>query len=438
MGAALRGARHFLAVREDIAIFLHLRMDQGDRPALPLRSTHAAWMEGVPADFDSVGGAGERVSHADEVWVMKSSDSQYWVAFDHVRAFAALTVFVWHFMHGQQQNGYPVPFEGAPFIPPLAILDEGHTGVAIFMTLSGYLFAKLLDGKDIIYRQFYLNRALRLFPLLILVAALKAVDMALFNYGDFHLYGKSLISGFVLPDWPNGGWSIAVELHFYLILPFILFLARRNSNFLLLILATAIIFRTGLYLSAGTVHHLAYSTIFGRIDQFVLGVYFFIRRDWLANRVQLTIGILLVFYIVFWLFNNAGGFYQLGGIMPSQNVIWVFLPTLEGFAYATAIACYDRNMRFGTGKISAVWAEYGKFSYSIYLLHFFVVFRVAEFINERLISIENVYLALPFGVILFLAMYPVSWLSYRFIEEPFLQFRKRYTAPRTPQKVLIQ
>jgi len=29
----------------------------------------------------------------------------------------------------------------------MALLDEGHTGVALFMTLSGYLFAKLLDGK---------------------------------------------------------------------------------------------------------------------------------------------------------------------------------------------------------------------------------------------------------------------------------------------------
>ena len=53
-------------------------------------------------------------------------------------------VFAWHFTHA---GGYPVPLEYSPNAFPLAIFDEGHTGVALFMTLSGYLFAKLLDGK---------------------------------------------------------------------------------------------------------------------------------------------------------------------------------------------------------------------------------------------------------------------------------------------------
>ena len=76
---------------------------------------------------------------------MKSSTGQYFIALDHIRAVAALLVFIWHFSHAA--SGYPVPFEFTPSFFPLAIFDEGHTGVALFMTLSGYLFAKLLDGK---------------------------------------------------------------------------------------------------------------------------------------------------------------------------------------------------------------------------------------------------------------------------------------------------
>ncbi len=59
-----------------------------------------------------------------------------------MRALAAFLVFSWHFTHGRES--WPIPFGYAPSIFLLAPLDEGHTGVALFMTLSGYLFAKLV------------------------------------------------------------------------------------------------------------------------------------------------------------------------------------------------------------------------------------------------------------------------------------------------------
>src|SRR5579859_619795 len=111
---------------------------------------------------------------------MKSSTGEYYVGLDHVRAFAAYCVFVWHFTHGL--DGFPIPFGDAPVVFPLAILDEGHTGVAIFMTLSGYLFAKLLDGKNIDYKAFFWNRFIRLAPLLVAVSA--AVGVLQFHRDD--------------------------------------------------------------------------------------------------------------------------------------------------------------------------------------------------------------------------------------------------------------
>src|SRR2546426_4916546 len=105
--------------------------------------------------------------------LMKSSSGEHFIALDHVRALAAFMVIAWHFTHGTQ--GYPVPFEGAPVVFPLALLDEGHTGVALFMTLSGYLFAKLLDGKAIDYLAFLRNRVLRLLPLLFVVILIGAI-----------------------------------------------------------------------------------------------------------------------------------------------------------------------------------------------------------------------------------------------------------------------
>src|SRR5262245_14811077 len=166
---------------------------------------------------------------------MKSSSGVHYLALDHVRALAAFMVVAWHFMH----VGGPVPLAGAPLLFPLALLDEGHTGVALFMTLSGYLFAKLLDARRVDYRAFFWNRALRLLPLLLLVMALSGVRV-LWAGGDLGAYALSIAKGVVLPTWPNGGWSVAVELHFYLILPLLLWLARRSSALLLAVVAAGL------------------------------------------------------------------------------------------------------------------------------------------------------------------------------------------------------
>src|SRR5438045_2490287 len=101
---------------------------------------------------------------------MRSSGGEHYLALDHVRAVAAFLVFAWHFIHGT--GGSPVSFEYVPQLFLFAPVDEGHTGVALFMTLSGYLFAKLLDGKTINFPAFLWNRTLRLAPLLLLVIAL--------------------------------------------------------------------------------------------------------------------------------------------------------------------------------------------------------------------------------------------------------------------------
>src|SRR5258706_4360967 len=95
---------------------------------------------------------------------MRSSSGAHFIALDHVRAVAIFMVFAWHFTHAR--NGYPVPFDYVPALFPFAVLDEGHTGVALFMALSGYLLAKLLDGESIDYRRLILELAPRPFPLL--------------------------------------------------------------------------------------------------------------------------------------------------------------------------------------------------------------------------------------------------------------------------------
>jgi len=356
---------------------------------------------------------------------MKATSGEHYVALDHVRALAAMLVFVWHFTHGHQ--GSPVPFEGVPVWSPLVLFDEGHVGVALFMTLSGYLFAKLLDGKRVSYPLFFLNRLLRLMPLLLLVMAINAAREALVSHDIWAAYEylSALPSGFIWPTWPNGGWSITIELHFYLLLPLLLSGFRRWPQGLGMLLVLAIVFRTGIHYWTGEVQHLAYGTIIGRIDQFVLGIIAFHGRTLLIGQHLRAAVIAVAFITLYWWFDHQGGFY-LQPSYPSPSRLWIVLPTLEGAAFAGLIAWYDGSFSHGNGPLSRMFGLLGGYSYSIYQMHFYFVFAVAQWIHVNVLDISSFYVALPVSLLALVAMMPIGYLSMRFVEGPFLRLRRRY------------
>jgi peptidoglycan/LPS O-acetylase OafA/YrhL len=369
---------------------------------------------------------------------MRSSTGAHYIALDHVRALAAFLVFVWHFTHGP--DGAPVPFEYFPSFIPFALLDEGHTGVALFMTLSGYLFAKLLAGKAIDYGAFLWNRALRLLPLLLLVILIVGIQR--FARGESLLtYAWCVIKGVLLPyttvkgvhaeTLPNGGWSIAVEWHFYMILPLFLWMLRKSRLLPLSILAGSLALRWLIRHEEGEVQFLAYWTIIGRVDQFVLGMLAFHFRSLLTGRHWLALLTFTAFAFFYWQFDRHGGFLRYP-TYPSPRSIWIYLPTIEGLAYAACIAWYDSSFAPSNNGVSKFIGRIGDYSYSIYLLHFFVVFHASKFVNEQIMDISNFYVATLWAAACFALMLPVGYLSFRFVEGPCLKLRRRYVIEAKP------
>ena len=245
--------------------------------------------------------------------------------------------------------------------------------------------------------------------------------------GNIYAYAISIAQGALYPSLPNGGWAITVEFHYYLILPLFLWMLRKSKLLPLLIVGTAIALRLLIHQEKGEIQFLAYATIIGRIDQFALGMVIFQFRTYIANRNMFVVGLLIAFSLFYWSFDIQGGFYQ-NPTYPSPSLLWVFLPTVEGIAYALAIAWYDNSFSPSTTGVSWFIGRIGEYSYSIYLLHFFVVFHAAKFVNERIMDISNFYLACLWSVISLLLMMPIWYFSSCFIEAPFLKFRRRYTA----------
>ena len=351
---------------------------------------------------------------------MKSSSGAYFIALDHIRAVAVFFVFAWHFVH------VIVPFEYTPAVFPFALLDEGHTGVALFMTLSGYLFAKLLEGKSIDYLSFLRNRALRLLPLLCAVVLI--VGIKKFVNGDSLLaYARTVARGALLPSLPNGGWSITVECHFYVILPLLLWLMRKSKLLPLVVIFAALALRAWLFMRRGEIQIFAYWTILGRIDQFVLGMLLCQFRAWFAHRHLLVAAVLVSFALFYWRFDAGGGFWQ-SPVYPSPSPLWIFMPLIEGLTYAVTIAWYETSFTPATTGVSRFIGRIGEFSYSIYLLHDFFVAALALFIHRHVSALNNFYWACGWALAAFLPTVLAGYLSFRFLESPFLKLRKRYTA----------
>jgi len=350
---------------------------------------------------------------------MRSTEGVYYSRLDHVRALAAYLVFLWHFLHMTPQ--YPVPYGSAPIFP-LALFDEGNTGVALFMTLSGYLFAKLVGSQQIDFGNFLWSRAMRLAPLLVVcITAWVAIEWL----AGSPIPLSNILGGVLLPTWPCGTWSVTIEMHFYLLFPVLLVMVRRYGPLALLaVVAAALTIRTDWWLTYGEVQHLAYWTIFGRIDQFVFGMLFALappRRP----ALRVIAGVALVAFLALWsVFDRMGGFNMNNGASPSA--LWIVIPTAEAVTWGSLIALYDGSSFKMPAILDRALAKIGEWSYSIYLLHFFPIVLMRNLFWDRVGSADNFYVALIVANLAFVAFLPVAAASYIYFEKIFLAYRRPY------------
>ncbi len=342
---------------------------------------------------------------------MRSSSGLYVSKLDHVRACAAFLVYCWHFVHTH------VPFETVPAYAPLSMLEEGQIGVALFMTLSGYLFAKIIDGRPLDLARFYRNRLLRLAPLLAVVLSYWALR------GDMGL--DSFLKGFVLPTWHSGAWSVAVELHFYALFPVILWLQRANRiGALVALFMLSILTRFAIWSITGSVQAFSYWTIGGCIDLFLAGMLWheLSKRDAVRHHAGMIFATAVIVIVAVWhTFNLVGGFYG-----TTDSPLWIVIPTLQGLAFGAVIVGYEYASFKLPPLADRAVATVGEVSYSIYLLHFVFYPTIVKQLAAAGFDMASFPVALGFAVLTFPGIVAISMLSYRFIEQPFLKLRGAY------------
>jgi peptidoglycan/LPS O-acetylase OafA/YrhL len=377
---------------------------------------------------------------------VQSPNRTYIAEVDELRGIAALLVLFYHSVH----QGYAsIGGQGwlTTSFPPVALLYEGHTGVSLFMVLSGFILAKGTFDKPLNYRRFIINRMLRIFPMMVFVNV-----FAMYANKSYTLEGAVAPFLFLyntpirlndLTQLSATTWAVSVEFQFYLIAPFLfLFVGRRGLlgyvlPALALILAVRLIVFYPSWDTPSELVRITHYTIVGRLGQFLIGIALAYVIDRLrepkgANAWVLLTGSMAVMIAIAHTLNSGGGF-------PVWKPWRILEPELEGAAWAGVIAgyAYVRPLRWRPVQRAMVTA--GILSFSIYILHWPVLFIFWGLYKEYAVGvlggISGIMMLTTF--VLLPPILALSALSYSCIEKPFLEMRKRYLPGGEPEPTTV-
>ncbi len=271
---------------------------------------------------------------------MKSPNIKYLPAVDHLRGFAAALIVFYHGLHLiSYEMKFNAPFSFSPWPqtnnPFVAVLIEGHTAVALFMVLSGFIFAYGALGRKIAYLPFIRNRFLRIYPLFMVLTLLGLLvypeRFTLFAMLNTIFFRANTAASLPLGAFSAMFWAIAVEFQFYLLFPLLHKIWTRLGGWsLALLLTLALVIKGLVAVNAESVRDLAYFTLVGRMDQFLLGMIlawaYQITRDHeqiMAHAFPFTLAAIIALLF---------GFHKLAGGWPSESFLKIYLANCRRFS----------------------------------------------------------------------------------------------------------
>ena len=372
-----------------------------------------------------VGSKGERAEACGGGWKRSSGSLEQLASLTPLRGLAALWVVIFHFCW-YFPAVHPERYTGAVY--------KGYLAVDMFFVLSGFVithvykesFARRVTGRH--YRDFLKARVARIYPLhitvlLLFVAAATAERAASYalrgSFEPMPLLGERSVGAFFANlvmlqglwarelSWNDPAWSISLEFLAYLLFPLFFPMlwragpaAKAGLGGLLLVALGWLAYRTGGYFNQWNGTY----AILRCLPEFLAGMLLYsayqsgIFASLLGADAALAVVVLLLAALL-----HVGA--------PDLAIIPLF-PLL-------ILAAVRNTGRFSPLLNSPPLMWLGDISYSLYLLHWFVLFVTTE-IGRRLPGLDFAKLPLAPSLALIAALIAVSLvlatLSFRFIE----------------------
>jgi peptidoglycan/LPS O-acetylase OafA/YrhL len=365
-------------------------------------------------------------------------------ALDGLRGIAIILVMLHHFTYYRPTSGIDALIGDVLFF--------GWAGVDLFFVLSGFLITGiLLDTRDSgrYFSTFYARRILRIFPLYYLILFLALVVLPKFPTVDAVLMAHdvpvelppqwpywSYLTNFSIADrgwvhWVDVGWSLAIEEHFYLVWPLVIWLCPpRLVAWLCTGIFIAEVFARSFARASGVPVLSIYLFTWFRLDGLVIGALLAVaqRRGIMPALDRLAPVVVIV---------GAAG---LIAVTLQGGHTWWWNRRMQQFGYSLIAVVAGAMLVSAISRpadslwprmLSAGWLRaFGKYSYCLYLIHLPVSRAVREYAFNPL-AYETIAIAPWIGQVLFYGAaaapsFALAWLSWRFFEAPILGLKARF------------
>ncbi len=358
-----------------------------------------------------------------------------------LRAVGALSVFLFHaFLLGHEIWGSF--YESSIFQGITKIMSKGNYGVSLFFVLSGFLISYLLmhesqtKGKIYVFG-FFMRRLLRIWPVYFLVILFGFVLFPLLPNGietiNSPCYYSFFLSNFEeirvgfrdAVNFLTITWSVSIEEQFYMSWVFLMALFpffRKGKFFLpyfILLIGISLIARWFLRDSEVALyyHTLAVVSDLGIGGLLAYGCFHW---NWGQRFPSIPVSLNILIYLT--------GFAVILGVrilFPGDLIVLEKVVLGCFFAYVIFDQAFGTNTFFQADKLP-VFFELGKISYGFYMYHCIVIYYVQVAFAEMHLTNHLGYFVL-YLILSFVLTFLLSWASYKWMEQPILRLKKRWT-----------
>jgi peptidoglycan/LPS O-acetylase OafA/YrhL len=370
----------------------------------------------------------------------RADASAHLPALDGVRGCAVLLVMIFHFATSMQAIGFVHPV--------LAVGQIGWLGVDVFFALSGFLITGiLLDSKTSpsYFTSFYARRLLRILPLYygatLIVLALWALIPEAGVWG-----ARTTPFAAASPMWPalflenvsvavygasptgvlTHFWSLAVEEHFYLLWPTLVWLCSRRRLGQIAAGAIAISIAGRIYVLAAD---LDATRLFGltplRMDGLAIGALaaLLARSPLLPRAQRLAPAVLAASSAAL-----AAIFLASGAVEQEDPPLWIASYPLAALATAAALIAATAGGRIARQLAFAPLRWFGKYSYGLYVWHPIVGMLLFHSRVSLVGETPGPARMLAAAAVAFALNIALAWLSFHLWERRFLALKRFFPA----------